>query len=100
MGRLGTRSVGRRICEAVKGSYAVAENHQNGFTRPTLRQPCSLNATTCHWNQRCNLCIFERGGRTMKSTVKWLLTSMVAVSLAGLPGFAQDPGPAGPQQSG
>ena len=34
----------------------------------------------------------------MKSTAKWLLTSIVAVSLAGLPGFAQDP--AGPQQSG
>ncbi len=36
----------------------------------------------------------------MKSSAKWLLTSLLAVSLAGLPGFAQDPSSAGPPPSG
>ncbi len=36
----------------------------------------------------------------MKSSAKWLLTSVMAVSLAGLPGFAQDPSTGAPPASG
>lgn len=36
----------------------------------------------------------------MKSSAKWLLTPVMAVSLAGLPGFAQDPSPSAPPSSG
>jgi len=36
----------------------------------------------------------------MKSAAKWLLTSVMAVSLAGLPGFAQDPSTGAPPSSG
>ncbi|HUJ49937.1 MAG TPA: hypothetical protein VLW25_07045 [Bryobacteraceae bacterium] len=36
----------------------------------------------------------------MKTSAKWLLTSVMAVSLAGLPGFAQDPSSAGPPPAG
>jgi hypothetical protein len=41
-----------------------------------------------------------RGSIKMKFNVKWLVTSMVAISLTGLPGFAQDPSTPGPAQSG
>jgi len=36
----------------------------------------------------------------MKLNARWLVTSMVAISLTGLPAFAQDPGTPGPSQSG